>query len=96
MLPNGFALAASGRDADKAWEQDPAEAQKLPENRAESHLSAARFVGRLFYNKLPFLFPDVAFQDNLILKRYAGPGQCCRVTLIECQMFAVLHAPSFA
>ena len=41
------ALAASGRDADTAWEQDSAEALKTAKKRGESHLSAARCVGRL-------------------------------------------------
>jgi hypothetical protein len=31
---------------DKAWEQEKLEARKMLENRAESHTSGARFVGR--------------------------------------------------
>jgi len=33
---------------DSAWEQEKPEARKMPENGAESHQSAARFVGRCF------------------------------------------------
>jgi hypothetical protein len=39
-----FALAVSGQDWNRPWEQDKPEAWKMPENRGESHLSAARFV----------------------------------------------------
>jgi hypothetical protein len=31
---------------DSVWEQKKLEARKMPENAAESHQSAARFVGR--------------------------------------------------
>jgi hypothetical protein len=43
-----FALAAGGRDEIKLQEQDFVRAWKKPVNRAESHLSAARFVSPLF------------------------------------------------
>jgi len=33
---------------DSVWEQEKLEARKLLENRAESHTSGARFVGRGF------------------------------------------------
>jgi len=42
-----FALAAGGRDEIKLREQEKLEARKMPENAAESHQSAARFVGTL-------------------------------------------------
>jgi DNA-binding FadR family transcriptional regulator len=37
----------AGTGVDSAWEQYKPEAWKMPENDAESHLSAARFVGLL-------------------------------------------------
>jgi hypothetical protein len=38
-------VTGAGADVDSVWEQKKPEARKLLENRAESHLSAARFVG---------------------------------------------------
>jgi hypothetical protein len=46
VVAQRFALLALGRDADDAWKQDSAEVLKTAKNRAESHLSAARCVGR--------------------------------------------------
>jgi hypothetical protein len=40
---------------DSAWEQEKPEARKMPKNGAESHQSAARFVG------LPFAFQPPNF-----------------------------------
>lgn len=37
---------------DKVWEQEKPEARKMLENAAESHLSSARFVGRLRRRRL--------------------------------------------
>jgi hypothetical protein len=40
---------------DSAWEQEKPEARKMLENGAESHQSAARFVGQFFGLLIPFL-----------------------------------------
>jgi len=42
----------AGRDS--LWEAKKLEARKILENRAESHKSAARFVGRIF--KIGFIY----------------------------------------
>jgi len=43
-----FALAAGGRDEIRSESRKKPEARKKPVGRAESHQSAARFVGTLF------------------------------------------------
>lgn len=50
-----FALAAGGRDEIKLREQEKPEARKMPVSRAESHQSAARFVGTLLTCKTHLL-----------------------------------------
>jgi hypothetical protein len=41
---------------DSAWEQKKLEARKMPVNRAESHTSGARFVGRQFMSNKDTMF----------------------------------------
>jgi len=45
-------------DVDNAWEQEKLEAGKRPVKRAESHTSAARFVGQfLTFSTIAMLIP---------------------------------------
>jgi hypothetical protein len=44
---------------DSAWEQENAEARKMPENAAESHTSGARFVGTLLTLRLACFFKTI-------------------------------------
>jgi hypothetical protein len=37
---------------DNVWEQEKTEARKMLENRAESHTSGARFVGRVLFFRI--------------------------------------------
>jgi alkanesulfonate monooxygenase SsuD/methylene tetrahydromethanopterin reductase-like flavin-dependent oxidoreductase (luciferase family) len=52
-----FALAAGGRAGIRLGSRKKPEARKMPENGAESHQSAARFVGLL-----------LGFMDSLLVK----------------------------
>jgi hypothetical protein len=49
---------------DSAWEQKKTEARKMLVNRAESHLSGARFVGRR--HGIPTVLPENECQTCLI------------------------------
>ena len=51
-----FALAASGRDADKAWKQDSAEALKLPENAANPTCRLHAVLGGLSISLMGLLW----------------------------------------
>ena len=61
-----FALAASGWDADKAWEQKKLEAREMLEKRGESHLSAARFVGQFLTLRLTGYFYHLSFEIDIL------------------------------
>lgn len=57
-----LALAASGRDAEKARKRNPTEALKTAKKRGDSHLSAPRCVGQLLlFRRGKFLNGEILF-----------------------------------
>ncbi|MFZ1473414.1 MAG: hypothetical protein WAV79_10840, partial [Anaerolineae bacterium] len=54
---------------DNAWEQEKLEARKMLVNRADSHTSGARFVGRRFLEQFYYRFFSLPFALGAKTKR---------------------------